>query len=109
MRYKLDDMARLVSAQFFAKQKLLRKINRMSQQELTDAYRAAGYPMTRSTLAGQESDRKATASVDQVVAAARVFNTTVEALCAVDGCPQCLGAPPEGFICAECGATAPTL
>lgn len=96
-----------ISAEVISKLRMLRKIQKVSAQTLSDRMTELGYPVARTVIANLESGRRAEVSIDHVFVAAQALNTTVAALLAEPVvCPTCKGAPPLGFICGTCGGEA---
>lgn len=97
----------VVSAEVGARIKRARKGRGFSAQALADAITARGYAVHRATIAKIENGIQETTPVDVVVHAARVLQVPVLTLLG-DGewCEHCHDAPPPGFACTHCGATA---
>jgi transcriptional regulator with XRE-family HTH domain len=95
-----------ISAEIIGRLRILRKLTRVSAQELADGITALGFPVSRSTIANSESERKATLSLDYAVLAAQVLGSDLGALLAGPAaCPTCKGEPHPGFTCNTCGVT----
>ena len=94
-----------ISAEIIAKLRALRKIRKISAQQLSDRMTELGYPVARTVIANLENGRRVEVSIDHVVIAAQALDTTVMALLNEPVvCPQCKGEPPAGFACLTCGA-----
>jgi transcriptional regulator with XRE-family HTH domain len=76
----------------------LRGARGWTAQELADQ---TGIP--RNVITNLETGRRETLSVDELVLLAQAFNVPPMRL--IDGtyCRRCFGAPPDGFICGDCG------
>jgi transcriptional regulator with XRE-family HTH domain len=97
-------MTAIISAEVVAKLRALRKIRKVSAQQLSDRMAELGYPVARTVIANLENGRRAEVSIDHVVIAAQALDTTVEALLTEPvRCPSCKGEPPAGFTCNTCG------
>jgi transcriptional regulator with XRE-family HTH domain len=95
-----------ISAKVIAKLRALRKIQKVSAQQLSDRMTDLGYPVARTVIANLENGRRVEISIDHVVVAAEALGTTVLALLNDPVvCPQCKSEPPAGFTCNTCGQT----
>lgn len=91
------------SARVIARIKYLRKQRGFSAQALADAITAKGYDVSRVSVSSQEAGRVQAISVDQVVAASKVFDMPIVNLLECSTCSNGGDAPP-GFACIACGA-----
>ncbi|MEU3160051.1 helix-turn-helix domain-containing protein [Streptomyces griseoincarnatus] len=100
-------MSSPISAEIIAKLRALRKIQKVSAQQLSNRMAELGYPVARTVIANLESGRRAEISIDHVVVAAQALGTTATALLTEPvACPTCKGTPLPGFTCNTCGGAA---
>ncbi len=95
-----------VYRRFAARQRILRRLRKLSCRALAEQLTAAGFPATRDMITGQELGRIKTITIDQLVATAKVFGVPVAELVSEERCSTCQDRPPAGFICASCGLEA---
>ncbi len=60
-----------------------------SAQRLADELTAGGYTISRDQLGNQESGRTQNITADQLLALARVFGVSIDALTTASTCPTC--------------------
>lgn len=97
-------MTASISSDVIAKLRALRKIQKVSAQQLSDRMTELGHPVARTVIANLENGRRSQVSIDHVVIAAQALGTTVDALLTEPVCcPSCKGEPPPGFTCNICG------
>lgn len=77
----------------------------LSARELAEGVTAAGFPLTRSTLANLESGRRGDITTTELVAFAIALRTTPMELLLAPACATCKDVPPVGFTCNACGRT----
>jgi len=94
-----------ISSDVIAKLRTLRKIRKVSAQQLSDLMAELGYPVARTVIANLENGRRAEVSIDHVVIAAQALGVRVETLLGAEPirCPHCNDVPPVGFTCNTCG------
>jgi transcriptional regulator with XRE-family HTH domain len=97
----VDQLAAAVAGNVFR----LRKSRNMTQPQLGTAMSAAGVAWDRSIIANVEAGRRQNFTVAELAALAAVFGIRDPwELTKAPSCGRCAGKPPEGFICANCGA-----
>lgn len=102
-----DERMYAVSTEVIGKIRDLRKMQKLSAQDLSDRMADAGFVISRSAIANQENGRKVTVTVDFADAAARVLGMDlVSLLLQPVTCPTCHSKPPAGFACNTCGGAA---
>lgn len=83
----------------------LRRLHKISAQQLADRMTAAGYPINRSVIANLENGRREEISVGHLVIAAQVLGADPAAILRrAAPCSRCANDPPAGFACRSCGA-----
>lgn len=97
-----------VSAAMIARIRRLRNARGWSERQLAEAMTAAGYPVTRSTLANWTRNTNPAVTADQIAAIATAFGIAIGELFGIGWCNFCLGSPPAGFTCSTCGAKTDT-
>lgn len=80
----------------------IRKVRRITAEQLANGLTKNGYPVTRSILANYENARFKTLPVDLVAAAMRFYGVTFDRLLNGPLCNGCDDAPPQTFICKVC-------
>lgn len=83
----------------------LRRARRISQEQLAHKLGLHRTALTEIENVGARSPRRAV-TVDQLVAIAAALNVAPERLLSGPACTLCCDAPPQGFTCKVCGATA---
>lgn len=86
-----------------------RKSLGLTAKDLADL--VCGVPMSEQGVSKIErgytvTDRRTAVTVDQLVAFAAALGVTPGDLLSEPKCDKCMGAPPRGFACRECGAEA---
>lgn len=84
----------------------LRLIRGWSATFLVDRIRQLrpGCKVTREIVANWENGRRAVIGIDELDAVAAALGVPNPWDLVKPGCPRCLGMPPAGFTCNECGA-----
>lgn len=85
--------------------RVLRKARGWSAKQLAEQCAELGAPwLTGDVLYLLEGARSRRINVDDLVALAKVFDTSAEQLLNATWCTVCGDAPPAGFTCNDCGA-----
>jgi transcriptional regulator with XRE-family HTH domain len=93
-----------VSQRFADRARELRRNRGWTAQHLADRITAAGYAVSRSMIAYQET-KPLRITLDQAAATARAFGVSLAVLIDDAPCPTCEDKPPTGFTCNGCGTT----
>lgn len=90
----------------------LRKARGMSSANLAAKLRETGIAISDTGIRRIElgyrpsvETARVSVSVDQLMAFSKVLGCTPDRLLTEVNCQQCNGAPPDGYVCAVCGAT----
>lgn len=103
MSPRYPESAKVISRAFVRKVIQIRKNREWTALELSERITAAGFPATLDMLRVQEA-RGASVSLDQAFRTAEALGIPLGELITVPKCHKCMDAPPDGFLCASCGA-----